>query len=383
MKIKLFSVFSIFVLLTSCEVVNEINLQSKTQTNIQSESFPFHYVKKLIVVDAYLNQSNKANRFIFDTGAFQSKIEYNLAQELGLETFSKRDNGTAQGIKREIEITTLDSIKFSKSMFGNIAAGKLKYDAKSYSPCVAEDGIIGSNLIKLAYWKFDFEKQRIHISKEAFSPKADHLTYIDYSTSFMSGVPLIDLEIQGETIQDVIFDLGYNGGLVIPKKYSSRFQSQKTQLFIDQSTSGIFGSNLDTLLVKDLDVKINDLKMNIPVEFSSLNKSLIGNDILEHFTIYLNPEDHQIILQPISKVEVDQNKKFIPGILNDLLWIVNRTTAEIPLQIGDTLVSINSFQPKDLFETHCDYFLQLNLLLNQDTLSIEDKQGRILKIQAY
>ena len=383
MKTRLISILSILILLVSCEVVNEINLQSKTFTNIQQDSFPFQYSKKLIVVEAFLNNSNQANQFIFDTGAFQSKIEYSLAEEIGLETFSKRDNGTAQEIEREIEITTVDSVQFAKSIFGNIAAGKLKYDKQSYSPCVAQDGIIGSNLIKLAHWKFDYQKKHIYISKTAFLPTEENLIYIDYTTSFMSGVPLINLEIEGETIEDVIFDLGYNGCLVVPKQYANQFQNNKTELFIDQSTTGIFGSNRDTLLVKELNVKMNNYKMNIPVEFSSLNKSLLGNDILEHFTIYLNPEDQKIILQPISTVEVDQNKKFIPGVLNDSLWIVNRTSPELSIEIGDTLTSINSYQPKDLFKTHCDYFLELDLLFNQDTLRLENTLGEVLKLTMY
>jgi len=199
----------------------------------------------------------------------------------------------------------------------------------------------------------------------------------------MSGVPLINIEIEGKIIKDVIFDVGYNGGLIVPKKYASKFKSYKTQLLIDQSTSGIFGSNRDTLVIKELNVKLGDFKTKIPVEFSTLNKALLGNDILEHFTIYLNTEDDNIILEPISKVEIDKTKKFILGILNDSLWVVNRTYPGIPLQIGDTLRSINGFKPKQVFETHCDYFLKLNKFLKEDSLTIEMKNGKVLKVNVY
>ena len=101
------------------------------------------------------------HQFIFDTGAFQSKVEYSLSESLNLKTKFKRDNGTAQGIKREIEITSVDSVKIGESKFINIGAGKLKYDKNSYSPCVAKDGIIGANLIKLAHWKIDYQKKEM------------------------------------------------------------------------------------------------------------------------------------------------------------------------------------------------------------------------------
>lgn len=380
MNYKLIIATTILAALTSCTTVNEIRLQSKTHTNIQEESIPFKYEKKLIIVDAFLNDSKTPHSFIFDTGAFQSKVEYSLAESLNLITFSKRDNGTAQGIKREIEITTIDSIKFSKSMFGNIAAGKLKYDSKSYSPCVAEDGIIGSNLIKLAHWKFDYQKKRIFISKTPIKPIAKNLIEMDYSTSFMSGVPLVDIEIEGETIKDVIVDLGFNGGLVVPNKYVSKFEKYESKSFIDQSTSGIFGSSRDTLLVKELNVKLGSFNTRTSIEFSSLNKALLGNDFLEHFIIYLNTADNKIIFQPISPVELDKNKPFIPGILNDSLWVVNRTSPTIPLQIGDTLRTINGYIPKDIFETHCDYFLKLSSFLKKNNIKVEKKNRKIVNI---
>ena len=380
MKYNWIIALSIPYLLAGCNAVNEIKLQTKTYTAIEAESIPFRYKKKLIVVDAFLNTSKTPNRFIFDTGAFQSKIEYNLAKELGLKTLSTRENGTAQGIKREMEITMLDSIKFSKSMFGNIAAGKLQYDPKSYSPCVAEDGIIGSNLIKLAHWKFDYQKQHMYVSDIPFTSNAAHPIRMEFKTSFMSGVPLITIEIDGKTIEDVIFDLGFNGGLVVPKEHAPLFHSNKSQKLIDQSTSGIFGSKRDTLVVKELNVRLGDFETNIPVEFSSLNKALLGNDFLEHFTVYLNNDDDSIILEPISKVALDKTRPFIPGILNDSLWVVNRTSPKSPLQIGDTLLRVNGHTPRELYDTHCDYFLNTSNLLAADTLSIETIKGDIIKL---
>lgn len=380
MKYKLIIALSIAYLLVGCNAVNEIKMQAKTFTEIEAESIPFRYEKKLIVVDAFLNASKTPNRFIFDTGAFQSKVEYNLAKDLGLKTHSKRENGTAQGIKREIEITMLDSIKFSKSMFGNIAAGKLKYDAKSYSPCVAEDGIIGSNLIKLAQWKFDYQKQHIYVSATPFTSNAAQPIRMEFKTSFMSGVPLIDIEIDGKTIEEVIFDLGFNGGLVVPKEHAPLFHSTKTQTFIDQSTSGIYGSKRDTMVVKELVVRLDDFETKIPVEFSSLNKALLGNDFLEHFTVYLNQDEDSIILEPITKVELDKTRPFIPGILNDSLWVVNRTSPNFPLQIGDTLRRVNGYAPREIYDTHCDYFLNTGNLLSNDTLSVQTITGDIIKL---
>ena len=371
--------------LLGCNTISELKLQSTADSTINEETtIPFRYTKKLIVVDAYLNNSTKANSFIFDTGAFQSKVEYQLSQELKLNTVATRNNGTAQGVKREIEITSLDAIKLSKSTFYNISAGKLKYDQKSYSPCIAEDGIIGANLIKLAHWKIDYQKKEMFVSEKPILVNSDNKKYdIDFNTSFLSGIPEIDIEINGQLIKDVIFDLGYNGGLVVPYRFAEKFHSAKTQTIIDQSTAGIFGSNRDTLVVKQLEAKIGDFKTILPVEFSSLNKALLGNDFLEHFTVYIDYTNKKIILESIEAVAIDKPKTFIPGILNDSLWIVNRTSPELPLKIGDTLQTINGYQPKDLFDFHCDYFLKISELLTSESLLVETIQGNEIQINSY
>lgn len=169
-KIKIVLLLVLPVL--GCNTISELKLQSNSDSVIDKEtSIPFKYTKKLIIVNAYLNDSKKANSFIFDTGAFQSKVEYDLSEKLNLETITIRNNGTAQGVKREIEITSVDSIRLSTSSFFNIGAGKLKYDALSYSPCIAKDGIIGANLIKLAHWKIDYVNKEMKVSKKPYNSK--------------------------------------------------------------------------------------------------------------------------------------------------------------------------------------------------------------------
>ena len=133
------------------------------------------------------------------------------------------------------------------------------------------------------------------VSKKPFVVNLNNEHYIlDFATSFLSGVPKVNVELDGKVIENVIFDLGYNGGLVVPYKFANQFHSENSQTIIDQSTAGIFGSSRDTLLVKELNVKLGNFQTKIPVEFSSLNKALLGNDFLEHFTIYLNYDDGTI-----------------------------------------------------------------------------------------
>lgn len=371
-----YSLLGMILALVSCKTYQQLQLETEATHRI-----PFEYIKGLIVVEAKVQQQATKNRFIFDTAAHTSKIEYGLAERLQLPTTYKRSNGTAQGIRRTVEMTVIDSIFLQNLPFYRIAAGKLQYDAKSYSPCVAPDGIIGANFIKLANWKIDYQQQLLETSQNSLFPTENTKTHeLDFKTSFRSGIPKIDIEIGGKRIKNVLFDVGYNGGLVVPEKYASLFSETASELYIDQSTSGIFGSNRDTLMVKELSVKLGDFNTKIPVQFSSLDKALLGNDFLEHFTIFLNYDTKKIILQSKEKVQIAPERNFIPGILNDSLWIVNRTTPNLILQIGDTLQTINGFRPKDIFRSHCDYFLQISTLLNQDSLLIKTQQQKIIHL---
>lgn len=377
MKSQYFICLLLSVILLNCNTVTQISMNAKSDVeNSTIDSLNFTYKKKIIVVDAFLEENKQPNQFIFDTGAFYSKVDKQLADNLKLPTVFTKSNSTAQGITKQVEMTSVNKLRLGKTAFQNIAAGKLVYAKKSYSPCLAKHGIIGANLIKLQNWKIDYQKQKLYFSNDVFpESKIEKSNTIKFNTSFMSGIPEIEINIQGKIIKNVLFDLGYNGGLVVPKKFAKLFKDVKSDIYLDKSTSGIFGSNLDTLAVKQLEVSLGSSKSKIPVEFSSLNKALIGNDILEHFTIFLNYQDKKITLIPNSPIQLDPPKKLIPGILNDSLWIVNRTHKDIPLQIGDTLKSINGLKPKAIFKTHCDYFFKISEFLKTDTLNVETNNG--------
>lgn len=373
MKLHFLYLLIIVLSLQNCDTATQIKMNANADVEENKLDYiNFRYPKKLIVVDAWLENEQDSSSFIYDTGAFYTKIEKGLAEKLNLPTVFSKQNPTAQGITKTVEMTSINTLTFSETIFRNIAAGKLRYDEKSYSPCVAKDGIIGANLIKLQNWKVDFEAKRLYFSSTPFKSDAINTkNTIDFSTSFISGIPKIELELQGKTISNVLFDVGFNGGLVLPKSIANEFESENETLLLDQSTAGIFGSNLDTLVVKKLPVTIAGQTHEILVEFSALNKALIGNDFLEHFLVFLNYEDQKITLVQKSNPVIDAPKTFIPGILNDSLWVVNRTSPTLPYKIGDTLKRVNGKQPKELFKNHCDYFFRISELLQQDSLAVE------------
>ncbi len=368
---------------SSCSYLKKVQLLtggSLKRTGFVQE-IPFQYRKGLIVVEASINDDTTRREFIFDTGAFNSKIEKGLANELGLEVITTKENSTAQGNTQLIEVTRIDSIRFGETAFYNIGAGKLQYSAKSYSPCVVKDGLIGSNLIKLAHWKIDYQNQKLYFSDTPFHPKVEDAAILQFDRPLLSSTPKVRLNIGEEKFAEILFDTGFNGGLVLPSSHVGLFSTSDAKVLIDRSTAGIYGSNTDTLIEKSLKVSFDNDEYHIPVEFSALGKALVGNDFLEHFTVFIDNEINEITLLNKENVDVEPALTFIPAILNDSLWIVNRIGVEhASIRLGDTLRSINGKRPHQLFSNHCDHFLNIRELLAPNSLIIETVDHQTIQL---
>ena len=168
--------------------------------------------------------------------------------------------------------------------------------------------------------------------------------------------------------------------LVLPLSVANHFKNIESEIILDQSTSGIYGTNTDSLLVKNLEVNVGGVKAQIPVEFSALNKALLGNEFLKHFTVIINYDKKEIYLQKQREILIASPRKFSVAIENDSLWVVSRTTPELPLRLGDILLSVNGRKPQDLFASHCDYVMKVAEFLEQDSLVVQKKGDFYLNI---
>lgn len=366
---------------TSCSYLQNVRLLSKGEVKKENyvETIPFEWRKELIVIKARLNSDTTQREFIFDTGAFNSKVESDLTNTLGLEVITEKTNSTASGISQKIEVVRIDSLQLGGTTIYNIGAGKLTYAPTSASPCIAANGIIGANLIKLAHWKIDYENQLMHFSDAPF--EVEEGSYVlPFERPLLSGTPKISLEIDGKKVENILFDVGYNGSLILPLSVASHFENNESKIILDQSTTGIYGSNTDSLLVKNLTVGVGGFETKMPVEFSSLNKALLGNEFLKHFTVIINYDKKEIYLQKQQEVHIAAPNNFSVAIQNDSLWVVSRTTPEIPLELGETLLSVNGKKPSELFISHCDYVMNIRKLFEQDSLNVQKMDGSFLNI---
>lgn len=365
----------------SCSYLKNVKLLRAGEIRRKNfvQTIPFKWRKELIVVTARLNSDTIQREFIFDTGAFSGKVESDLINTLGIEIVTEKMNSTAQGTSQEIQMVRIDSVQLGETTFYGMGAEKLTYAPTSASPCIAESGIIGANLIKLAHWKIDYKNQCLHFSDSPF--QLEEGSYVlSFKRPLLSGTPTISMTVEGVKFKNIMFDTGFNGGLVLPVTAAKHFKDKQSKVILDKSTSGIYGTNTDSLLVKNLEVNVGGAKARIPVEFSSLNKALLGNEFLKHFIVVIDYDKKKIYLEKHHDIKVTAPKNFLVSFENDSLWMVSRTTTKLPLRLGETLLSVNGRKPKELFKSHCDYVMNIARLFRQDSLLLEKIDGSYLSI---
>jgi predicted aspartyl protease len=370
--------------LNSCNYLKNVDLLTSGHLDRENfvDSIPFEMKKDLVIVKAQINGKDQPLEFIFDTGAFNSKINHTLTDEYHLETKALKENEDSNGNVKTIEVTQLESVQLGETVFSRIGAGKVEYAEESPSPCIAEHGIIGANLIKLANWKIDYKQQMIYFSDEPFKiENPSKAISMEYDAPTLSATPKVDFKIGDRTVENLLIDTGSNGGFRLPGALQEAFTSTESETYYDRSVSGIYGFKADTLVVKTLQLK--DFNTSFPVEFSALGKGLIGNEFLKFFVLYINTEDDMITLESQRTIEKPKPRplSFIPT--SDNQWQINRVSAnaEHGLKLGDTLLKINNSTPKDLYKNYCKYVMKnheiyasgyLELMtLEKDTLKVE------------
>ncbi|WP_370391109.1 aspartyl protease family protein [uncultured Winogradskyella sp.] len=346
--------------LSSCNYVKNVNLLTSGDLDRENftDSISFEMKKDLVIVKAQINGKDNMLDFIFDTGAFNSKINHTLTEAYNLETKAIKENEDSNGNVKIIEVTQLEKVQLGHTVFSKIGAGKVKYAEESPSPCIAEHGIIGANLIKLANWKIDYEKQMIYFSDKPFSvDNPSKAIVLDYDAPTLSATPKVNVKIAGRTVENLLIDTGSNGGFRLPSALQNAFTSTETQTYYDRSVSGIYGFSTDTLVIKTL--PLDDFKTTFPIQFSALGKGLIGNEYLKYFKLYIDTDDDVITLEPQRTIETPKERpiSFIPT--SDNRWQINRVSANAKhgLKLGDTLLKINNSTPKDLYKDYCDYVM--------------------------
>lgn len=357
----------------SCNYISNVYLLSRGSVEQKNfyESIDFENRNGIIVVKGFVNDREDTLEFIFDTGAFDNKISQYRAGQYKLKEKATKDKSDSQGNEHEISMTLIKKVSLGNVDFKNTAAGIIEYPENSLSPCIAADGIIGANLIREANWKIDFVNNKIWVTDD-FSRFTEldtkETSAIDFKKPLLSGTPKIDVSVNGKELGNILFDLGSNGGVDLPvslKRTLFPDPSFSWDTTLDNSSSGIWGTNFDSVFSVISDITFNGYRSTRPeINFAQQGFAKIGNEVWERYDVYMNYDKKRIYLKPNSQFDSVKKKRdfgFIPYFHSENHWTVENLVLGSPAHIsgisfGDTITTIDGKTPDKFYSSFCGYF---------------------------
>lgn len=342
---------------------------------------PFEYRLGLIVFKVKIEGNYYS--FILDTGA-TNVISTELAAKLNLISKTKHKVGDSQGNSSDLGLVTIKNINIGGVDFKNTGAVIADLTSSNEISCMKVDGIIGSNLMKKAIWKFDYQHQTITITHSIKSLYTDTvIEKIPFETNFI-GAPLCKIKVDNHVQKNVTIDLGSNGDVSLSNSLFDSIISKnkgcKTLSSYGHSSSGLYGfGDQDTInfLVCE-DISFGDIQLkNQIIEFTNNSAVTIGTNFFKNYDLIINWFEKEIKL--IKKKTYDYSSiedfgctwMYIDGNLK-IKSLTTGGPAELSgIKLNDHIIEINKVSYKDIpIENWCEIIDGAKNILNKNELDI-------------
>ena len=369
------------LLLTSCSGLKTFKLMKSGE--VEQEEFkvniPFEYNLGMIILK--VNISGEEYDFLLDTGA-PNVISKELAQKYGLSNIFERKFGDSQGQTSDLGMIKLDEISIGGINFLNTGAAVADLKQSKEVGCLQIDGLIGSNLMRKAVWKFDYENQIITISNSVESLKISESSEKIPFFTYITGTPIIDITLNDVKEKNVIVDLGSNGDISLSKKTFDKLVDTDPNISrtvsFGSSSSGLYGvgakDSVHHALISNISFGDVALK-NTVVEFTNESASTIGTNYFKNYDLIINWFDKEIIVT--KKKEYDNSSLTSYGFSfnnkNDRLIVggiyTNSSADHAGLKINDIILKIDTKKYGVLTADHWCNIIE-NGLFNEEKSTI-------------
>lgn len=365
-------------LLAACSNIKKLYRKGEVDQSHFLTKIPFESKLDLMIIPVDIN--GKTYHFLFDTGA-PTVISKEVFQNLGKQSLGKRNAGDSQGSSQKLEFVVIDSVRIGDIIFTNTAALIADLKAAVEINCLKIDGIIGANLMKLAYWKIDPKEKSIFCASnlsDLTNGLSDSIA-LPFQPNFVFK-PYISLSLDGKVVDHILWDTGAGDYLSLSKDLM-KIENVRAK-YQGLGSTGLYGSKMDTLWIGKTDLAIGSFSQKCEVTYKSGNaKGILGMDFMKQFVFILNWKDQQIDLYPQS-IEKQYFSKYdaVPRWKDGQLIVgtmrLDSTNIHQHIQVGDTVVAVNgkSFLKANL-EDYCDLIFEANEQLT-DTLTLEMSNGK-------
>lgn len=286
----------LLLLITSCAGSKIIQLA--TQGNLSTANFneeiPFFYFGKYIYINVTIN--NQAYPFLLDTGWEITHIDQELLKEVDFSPLQQYQTEGSSFEKTKLQYGTLNStLSIGTIDFDQIGVGiqELSFITSCFPDKRKIYGIIGTNVLRKAFWQIDYKKQVLRYSNsiENFPPKSTalELQMIPRNTTNW-GLNKIPVNINGVT-DNFVFDTGSYGSFSANPIFLERIERTETTLEEKKTPkSTIRKFAIKQLLVDSIEFSDQVLQIEEGINL------LIGNDFLEDFIVTIDWQSNKLYL---------------------------------------------------------------------------------------
>ena len=354
MKKLLLSTFAMLLLLTSCSGLKTFKLMKSGE--VEQEEFkvniPFEYNLGMIILK--VNISGEEYDFLLDTGA-PNVISKELFKKLEISSLFEQKVIDSQNEESNLGFLLIKKLGIGGINFLNTGAAAADLKQSKELGCLQIDGFIGSNLMRKAVWKFDYENQIITISNSVASLKISESSEKIPFFTYITGTPIIDITLNDVKEKNVIVDLGSNGDISLSKKTFDKLVDTDPNISrtvsFGSSSSGLYGvgatDSIQHALISNISFGDVALK-NTVVEFTNESASTIGTNYFKNYDLIINWFDKEIIVT--KKKEYDNSSLISYGFSfnnkNDRLIVggiyTNSSADHAGLKINDIILKIDT-----------------------------------------
>jgi predicted aspartyl protease len=358
MKYHLYLALIIFLNL-SCNSNRKFFNSGNVESPHEIEEIQIHQINDLPFCSVEIGA--KKYHFLIDTGA-PTLISEEIFQQLNLSVHHQSTMSDSHNKKKKEKFAIIPEIKIGNLIFKDIACTVTNIETKELK-CMGMDGILGANLLAKLFCEFNYQKNKITVSKRINSFDIHNPDFIWNFRHFSQKTPKIKGEILNKKYL-FTFDTGFNGNIKIPSNQNYvKLNSADVNMIITEgiNSTGFYGvGNSEKGYVIKNNIKIDHVEFKN--QFISSGKStLIGNEFLKDYIFLMDWENRKIYFKKqANRVEKTFDSfgfsyLFVDGKAK-VVWKI--TDSNIPINLEDEIIQIDGvdftkIEPSEM----CKYYL--------------------------
>ena len=254
---------------------------------------PMHMRGLMPVVEVKLNGQGPF-AFMIDTGAgMQADIDTSVAQRLKLPLNGIAVNGDPSGENdREVETTTIDSIRFGDAEFRNVTAVVRPQRITKDYPDV--DGILGFALFNDYLLTLDYRSMQVRVARGAL-PAANGADILNFEIE--NRIPVIEVAIGRIRVRAHIDSGNFVAGFILPEEIVEQLQLVSQPVVVGRARSVSNQIELKQVQLKDT-IRIGGFDFPQPtITFPALSDTNVGFEVLRDFALTFDQKNRRMKLQ--------------------------------------------------------------------------------------